>query len=50
MRRLDENGRHFLHEFMTGQRPARKPNKWVNRVLWLIILSLLAAMAHLLIG
>jgi hypothetical protein len=48
-RRIDENGRHFLHEFMTGQRPQRKANKWINGTLWTLILLLLAALLYVLI-
>ena len=47
---MEENGRHLLHEFMTGQRRRPKPNKWVNRTLWTLILILLGALVHLLYG
>ena len=46
---MDENGRNYLHEFMTGQRPVPKPRKWLNRFLWIIILGLLGLLAYLLI-
>lgn len=49
MRRIDENGRHLLHEFMTGERPRPKPNKWVNGSLWGVILSLIGALLYLLV-
>jgi len=45
---MEDNGRHLLHEFMTGQRPRPKPNKWVNRTLWALILILVGALVHLL--
>jgi hypothetical protein len=48
-RRIDENGRHFLHEFMTGQRPQRRANKRINRTLWTIILLLLGLLLYVLI-
>jgi hypothetical protein len=48
--KMDESGRHLLHEFMTGQRPRPKPNKWVNGSLWTVMLLLLATLAYLLHG
>lgn len=47
---MDESGRHFLHEFMTGQRPKPKPNKWVNGSLWTLMSLLLGALVYLLIN
>ncbi len=46
---MDDNGRHILHEFMTGQRPAAKSNKWINLILWILIISLLGVLGYLLI-
>lgn len=46
---MDESGRHFLHEFMTGQRPKPNPNKWVNGSLWLLMSLLIAALIYLLV-
>jgi hypothetical protein len=46
--RMDESGRHFLQEFMTGQRPKPKPNEWVNGSLWTLILLLLGALMYVL--
>lgn len=45
---MDESGRHFLHEFMTGQRPKPKPNKWVNGSLWVLMAFLIGALIYLL--
>jgi hypothetical protein len=43
--------RHYLHEFMTGRRPPPRMTRFtrfINLVLWLSIVSLLAALAYLL--
>jgi hypothetical protein len=46
---MNENGRNLLHEFMTGQRPRPKPNKWINGLLWGLMLSLIGTLLYLLI-
>ena len=43
--------RHYLHEFMTGRRPPPRITgftRFINLVLWLSIVSLLAALVYLL--
>lgn len=47
---MEENGRHLLYEFMTGQRPQAKPNKWINRTLWILIISVLGLLVYVLAG
>jgi hypothetical protein len=48
----NQNDRHYLHEFMTGQRPRPRVTtfgKCINFALWAIMASLLAQLAYLLI-
>lgn len=46
---MEDDDRHYLHEFMTSQRTVRKPNKWINGSIWLSILLLLGCLAYLLV-
>ena len=46
----NHNDRHYLHEFMTDQRPRPRVttfSKCVNFALWAVMVSLLAQLAYL---
>ncbi len=48
---MDENRRHYLHEFMTGQRHAElsRTKRRLNAFLWIMILLLFACFVYLLV-
>ncbi|MGY3581426.1 capsular polysaccharide biosynthesis protein [Bradyrhizobium sp. USDA 4341] len=47
---MDEDDRHLLHEFMTGQKPKPRPNRMLNTALWMAMLGLFGTLLYLLFG